>query len=228
MHTSGSDRPAIIFDVLGTLVDQVGSLRRQTRAVTGWDEDTSGRVVDAWLAHVAEREHEIIAGDAAFVPSHVLDAEALESLAVKGVLPAAAVRPLSTASQLLEPWPDTVEALTRLSADVPVAGLSNASRRVLTGLRGSSGMRWHQGLSAEDANTYKPDPAIYRLALSVTPVGAPTPYMAAAHAWDLRAAAKAGLRTAYVPRPGGDPPAADDNFDLYADDLLQLHSKLRP
>ncbi|WP_305094305.1 haloacid dehalogenase type II [Prescottella sp. R16] len=227
MSILGSDRPVVVFDVLGTLVDQVGSLRRQTMAFTGCDEAAAGHVVDAWLAHVAEREREIISGGTAFVPSHVLDAEALENLAATGVLPAEAVRPLTTAAQRLEPWPDTVDGLTLLATDVTVAGLSNASRRVLTGLSDSSGMRWHQVFSAEDADTYKPDPAIYRLALSGTPTSAPPPYMVAAHAWDLRAAAKAGLRTAYVPRPGGDPPAAGDTFDLYADDLHHLHALLR-
>lgn len=227
MITPDSDRPSIVFDVLGTLVDQAGSLRRQMSAVTGWDEAASGRVVRAWLTYVAKREREIIAGDTVFVPSHVLDAQALENLVANGRLPAEAVQPLTTAAQRLEPWPDTVEGLTRLAADATVAGLSNASRQVLTRLSESSGMRWHQMFSAEDADTYKPDPSIYRLALSVSPTDAPPPYLVAAHAWDLRAAAKAGLRTAYVPRPDGDPPAADDTFDLYADDLLHLHALLR-
>lgn len=66
------------------------------------------------------------------------------------------------------------------------------------------------------------------LALSATPVDAAPPYIwSRAHSWDLRAAAKAGLRTTYVPRPGGDPPAADDTFELYADDLVQWHAMLR-
>jgi 2-haloacid dehalogenase len=52
------------------------------------------------------------------------------------------------------------------------------------------------------------------------------PVMVAAHAWDLRAAADVGLRTAYVPRPGGDPPRDDDAFDLVAADLADLHAQL--
>ncbi|WP_256837975.1 haloacid dehalogenase type II [Ornithinimicrobium faecis] len=227
MNSTGSDRPVIVFDILGTLVDQAGSLRRQVSAVTGWDEVSATSVVTTWLDLVAKREHEIISGSSAFAPSHVLDAEALERIAAEGELPMTAVQPLSDAAQRLEPWPDAVEGLTRLAADVTLMGLSNASRRVLTGLSGRSGMRWHQVLSAEDANTYKPDPAIYRVALSAAPVDAPPPYFVAAHAWDLRAAAKAGLRTAYVPRPNGDPPADNDTFELYAENLIELHAKLQ-
>jgi 2-haloacid dehalogenase len=50
--------------------------------------------------------------------------------------------------------------------------------------------------------------------------------MVAAHAWDLRAAAQAGMRTAYVARPDGDPPADTDAFDIRAADLDDLHARL--
>lgn len=228
MSSHSADRPVIVFDVLGTLVDQEGSLRRQVIAVTGWGETAADRVVASWLDHVAEQERAITNGDAAFAPSHILDAIALERLVADEVLPAEAIRPLISAAERLEPWPDTVEGLTQLATDVTVMGLSNASRRVLTGLSGSSGMRWHQVLSAEDALMYKPSTEIYQVALSAGPMDSGAPYMVAAHAWDLRAAAAAGMRTAYVPRPNGDPPTNSDAFDLYAEDLIDLHAQLRP
>lgn len=183
-------------------------------------------MVEAWLTYVADREHEINAGEAAFGPSHVLDAEALQALTGRGMLPASAVPPLSSASQRLDPWPDTVVGLSRLSADTTVLGLSNASRRVLDGLREHSGMPVSEFLSAEDVGVYKPSAEIYQLALATASPGSAPPYMVAAHAWDLRAAASAGLRTAYVPRLGGDPPAPEDAFDLYADSLEHLHALL--
>jgi 2-haloacid dehalogenase len=46
--------------------------------------------------------------------------------------------------------------------------------------------------------------------------------MVAAHPWDLRAAARHGLRTAYVARPGAEPPAPDDRFDVRVSDLAEL------
>lgn len=226
MSATIPDRPRLVFDVLGTLVDQFGSLRRCTSAVTGWEDAESAQVVEAWLTYVADREHKISAGEAAFAPSHVLDAEALQALTGRGVLPASAALSLSSASQRLAPWPDTLVGLSRLSADATVLGLSNASRRVLGGLREHSGMQVSEFLSAEDVGVYKPSAEIYRLALATASPGSAPPYMVAAHAWDLRAAASAGLRTAYVPRPGGDPPAPDDAFDLYASSLEHLHALL--
>ncbi|WP_233459964.1 hypothetical protein [Microbacterium resistens] len=82
----------------------------------------SAQMVEAWLTYVADREGEINAGEAAFAPSHVLDAEALQALTGRGMLPASAVPPLSSASQRLDPCPDTVVGLSRLSADATVLG----------------------------------------------------------------------------------------------------------
>jgi 2-haloacid dehalogenase len=46
--------------------------------------------------------------------------------------------------------------------------------------------------------------------------------MVAAHPWDLRAAARHGLRTAYVARPGADAPEPGDRFDFTVRDLAEL------
>lgn len=221
-----NNHTAIVFDVLGTLVDQAGSLQRQVAATAGLETPTAAATVDAWLSHVSAQERAIIDGRRAFAPSHDLDGEALDRLADDGLLSRAHAVSLRDAAQQLRPWPDSVDGLDLLAGDVTVLGLSNASRRVLAGLSAEAGLRWHQVLSAEDAGTYKPDAAIYEVAVNSTPPEASPPFLVAAHAWDLRAAAAVGMRTAYVPRPGGDPPRADDHFDLHADDLRDLHARL--
>lgn len=224
--TEGTTRPTLVFDVLGTLVDQTGSMERRVTAVAGIDSGAAAEVARRWLGHVAEQERAVVEGRRAFVPSHELDGEAL-GLLVRAdlLLPDAAAR-LADASEWLEPWPDSVAGLDLLAAEFTVLGLSNASRRVLAGISTNAGLRWHQVLSSEDARTYKPDQAIYAIANDSAPTGSGTPFMVAAHAWDLRAAAKAGMRTAYVPRPDGDPPGPDDTFDLRAANLLDLHAQL--
>ncbi|WP_020017152.1 haloacid dehalogenase type II [Promicromonospora sukumoe] len=219
-------RPTVVFDVLGTLVDQAGSLRRRVAEATGSDDGVAADVVTRWLGHLAEQERAVVEQRRPFAPSHVLDREALDALAREGVMTADAVGALADAGERLEPWPDTVDGLDRLSADVTVIGLSNASRRSLAGLSASAGLRWHQVLSAEDAGTYKPARELYELALRSVPTTSGPTFMVAAHAWDLRGAAAAGLRTAYVPRPDGDAPGPDDTFDLYATDLEDLHAQL--
>lgn len=227
MRDFDDSRPFVFFDVLGTLVDQAGSLRRQVAAATGWDEPDADILVARWLDDVATQERQINAGEVAFSPSQDLDSVALAHLAEKGALPADLSASLVNASHYLDPWPDSVEGLARLSENMTVGGLSNASHQVLSGLSESSGMKWHLTLSAEESRTYKPDPAIYHRALAAAPAGSRPPFLVAAHAWDLRAAASAGMRTAYVPRPGGDPPTSDDTFDIYAEDLWHLHTLLQ-
>jgi 2-haloacid dehalogenase len=224
--TNGTARPTVVFDVLGTLVDQTGSLGRRVAEVAGIESGAAADVARRWLGHVAEQERAIVERRRAFAPSHELDLEAVDLLVRERLLPPDAAAGLADASEWLQPWPDTVAGLDLLSADVTVLGLSNASRRVLGGISTNAGLRWHQVLSAEDAGTYKPGPEIYELALASAPTGSDTPFMVAAHAWDLRAAAAAGLRTAYVPRPEGDPPRPDDPFDLAATNLLDLHAQL--
>jgi 2-haloacid dehalogenase len=50
--------------------------------------------------------------------------------------------------------------------------------------------------------------------------------MVAAHAWDLRGAQAKGMRTAYVQRPGGDPPTNSDDFDWRFGGLDELVTEL--
>lgn len=225
-RVTSTSTPIVVFDVLGTLVDQFGSLARRVSDVAGIDEQAAEDVVRRWLDHVAIEERAIIEHRRAFAASHELDAEALNSLTSEGLLPNGSAAELADAAERLQPWPDTVAGLELLAADVTVVGLSNASRRTLTGLSSNCGLRWHQLLSAEDAGTYKPEPAIYELAMSSAPASSGAPFLAAAHAWDLRAAAAVGMRTAYVPRPNGDPPRPDDTFDLHVTSISDLHRQL--
>ncbi|MCP2285931.1 2-haloacid dehalogenase [Promicromonospora umidemergens] len=224
--TTGTVRPTVVFDVLGTLVDQTGSMERRVSARTGADSGAAAEVARRWLGHVAEQERAIVEGRRAFEPSHELDREALSLLVSERLLSADDADRLADASEWLEPWPDTVAGLELLAADCTVLGLSNASRRVLAGLSTHAGLRWHQVLSAQDAGTYKPGPEVYEVAMASTPADSGVPFMVAAHGWDLRAAAAAGMRTAYVPRADGDPPGPGDTFDLRATNLLDLHAQL--
>lgn len=225
--TTGYERPTVVFDVLGTLVDQFGSLKRQVSSVGSVGHGTAANAVNAWLAYVATQEKAITAGQRGFAPSHVLDREAVGHLVDAGVLPWESTEVLSRASEHMSPWPDTLVGLHDVSQVATVLGLSNASRRVLAALSSNTGMRWHQVVSAEDANAYKPQADLYRSAVAASPETAEPPIMVAAHAWDLRAAATVGMRTAYVPRPNGDEPVDDDEFDFVALSLKDLNQRLQ-
>ncbi|MBT2509292.1 haloacid dehalogenase type II [Streptomyces sp. ISL-98] len=222
---------AVVFDVLGTLVDEPAGIRAGIRELDpSLDDPRVEQLLSLWQQHIDREQRRILDGVRPYLTSDVLDLEAARLVAdaadAAGVADPAAVAALALSGRRLPPWPDTVAGLARLADRLPLIGLSNASRTALLGLNAHAGLRWHQALSAEDARTYKPDPAVYQLA--VTGSGRPPErlLMVAAHAWDLRAAQGLGLRTAYVARPVGDPPTSSDGFDLHADDLAGLADQL--
>ncbi|MFC7880841.1 haloacid dehalogenase type II [Streptomyces sp. NPDC057376] len=219
---------ALVFDVLGTLVDEPAGIRAGIRALApSFDEAGVEELLALWQRHVEREQRRVLDGARPYLTSDVLDLEAAQLVAdAAGVHDPAAVEELARSSRRLPPWPDTVPGLARLAERFPLIGLSNAGRTALLQLNSHAGLRWHQALSAEDARSYKPDPAVYRLA--VTASGRPPNrlLMVAAHAWDLRGAQALGLRTAYVARPVGDPPASSDRFDLHADGLADLADRL--
>ncbi|MGW8531657.1 MULTISPECIES: haloacid dehalogenase type II [Nocardiopsidaceae] len=226
--TPHSDIDVVVFDILGTMVDEPAGLRRGLRALLpDTDEAGVGELAALWHGHVDEQQREILAGRRAYADSTVLDLEAATRVAARaGVGDADAIRALAASGQRLDPWPDSVRALDRIASRFPVVGLSNASRAALTRIGAHAGLRWHQVLSAEEARSYKPRPDVYRLAIANAGCAPERLLMVAAHAWDLRGAQAVGMRTAYVERPVGDPPGAADAFDLEAKSLDDLAAAL--
>ncbi|MFE6777162.1 haloacid dehalogenase type II [Streptomyces sp. NPDC057702] len=219
---------ALVFDVLGTLVDEPAGLRAGIRALDpGLDGAEVDRLLTRWQRHVEDEQRRVHTGARPYAASDVIDREAAQLVAdAVGVDTPGAVTALAHSARALPPWSDTVAGLARLADRFPLIGLSNASRTALLGLNAHAGLRWHQALSAEDARAYKPDPAVYQLAVTVSGLPPERLLMVAAHAWDLRGAQALGLRTAYVARPVGDPPTAQDTFDLHAEGLADLADQL--
>ncbi|MCC3763464.1 haloacid dehalogenase type II [Glycomyces sp. TRM65418] len=215
------DIDVLVFDLLGTLVDEPGGIKAAI-AEAAPDADVDD-MAEAWAGHVARLQRQIVDGERPYASSEAIDREAAGLVAAEcGVTDAAAIDRLATAGRRLDPWPDTVASLDRLAARFPIVGLSNASRATLPRLSAHAGLRWHFLLSAEDVQTYKPAPDVYRLALLLAGTAASRVLMVAAHAWDLRGAQAMGLSTAYVRRPIGDAPLAGDAFDFEAESLAGL------
>ena len=222
------DIDVVVFDILGTMVDEPGGIGRGIRAViSNIDDARADELAGVWERHVDEQQQLMLAGRRPYAVSTVVDEEAATRVADEtGVADADTVRLLAASAQRLEPWPDSISGLDRIASRHAVVGLSNASRSALTRINAHAGLRWHQALSAEDAHSYKPDPDVYRLAIANAGCLPERLLMVAAHAWDLRAAQAAGMRTAYVERPVGDPPRAEDSFDLVSTGLDDLATTL--
>jgi 2-haloacid dehalogenase len=131
----------------------------------------------------------------------------------------------------LDPWPDAVSGLWRLKQRFTIGTLSNGNVALLVNMAKHAGLPWDVVLSAELALNYKPDPSVYRLAPNLLGVEPGAVIMVAAHEGDLVAAAKSGLRTAYVARPlefgpGKKPHDDPAGVDLVVRDFTQLADRL--
>ena len=97
-------------------------------------------------------------------------------------------------------WPDVVAALPKLREMCDVVVLANGTTRLQLDITKSSGLKFDMLFSSELLGMTKPDPAIYRRAIELLQWQPSECVMVAAHAYDLRAAKKLGMHTAYIQR----------------------------
>src|SRR5437870_6447765 len=68
---------------------------------------------------------------------------------------------LNRAWHRLDPWPDTVEGLTRLKRKFILATLSNGNVALMVNMAKYAGLPWDAVPGAEVAHGYKPQPEAY-------------------------------------------------------------------
>jgi 2-haloacid dehalogenase len=109
----------------------------------------------------------------------------------------------------LQPWPDVVATLTTLAAaGLPLAIVTNCSRRLGLIAARQVGVRFAHVITAEEAGFYKPDPRPYQLALDRLGVAPQNCLFVAGSAYDLIGTAKLGLHTYWHDRIGMTRPEA--------------------
>ena len=215
------DVRALVFDVFGTVVDWRTGVAREVARLLGGRVDAL-RFADDWRGRYAPSMDEVRSGRRPFVPLDALHRESVDDvLNAHGAadVPAGIRDELVLTWHRLDPWPDVVPGLRRLSARFVLAPLSNGGVALQIALARRSGLPWDAVLGAEVAGAYKPDAAVYDSAPRLLGLEPGHVLMVAAHDSDLAAARERGLRTAYVHRPaefGGRriPPATDPAADL--------------
>ncbi len=222
----------VAFDVFGTLVDWRTSIAAELARIgerAGVQADWPAVAV-AWRSRYLPTLGRVIRGELGFQSLDALHAmmldEVIEEFGLRQLGPADRAE-LVRGWHRLAPWPDTVPGLSALRERFILTSLSNGGLGLLTRLAKFAGLPFDCVLSAELARTYKPDPAVYQLVSGYFEVPASKVLMVACHPGDLEAASRAGLRTAYVPRPdewgpGGTAPPPPPGVDLVAPDLIAL------
>jgi len=191
----------IAFDVFGTVVDWHGSVKREIEElVPGID---GGEFALAWRAGYQPAMAEVM-DKGEWVILDLLHRRILDRiLSDFGLddMDEATRRHLNRVWHRLDPWPDSVEGLTRLKSKFMVSTLSNGNLGLLAEMAKAAGLPWDVILCAETFNRYKPHPDTYLGVARTFDLEPGQVMLAAAHHGDLEAARNCGLETAYIERP---------------------------
>lgn len=243
---------ALTFDVFGTVVDWRGSIIREGQQLaarkgyvadsgkvdlggTGWSEVDWGKFADSWRSGYGPAMNKVRSGEMPWTTIDVLHRLILDELIIEfGLSDLSETERVNfnNAWHRLSPWQDTIAGLQRLKSQFIITTLSNGNVSLLTNMAKNANLPWDAILSAELAGHYKPDPRAYLKAAKLLDLEPREILMVATHPSDLRAAAKTGLRTAYVIRPlerGPNKPVnrnPEGGFDIIAEDFLDLAQQL--
>lgn len=228
---------ALTFDVFGTVVDWRGSIIREGQLLAarkGYDVDWA-QFADSWRSGYGPAMNRVRSGELPWTKIDDLHRMILDDLVQEYGLTGMSEQELvhfNEAWHRLSPWPDTVAGLNKLKTKYVITTLSNGNVSLLTHMAKNGGLPWDAILSAELSGHYKPDPEAYLKAADLLSLRPEQVMMVAAHPGDLRAAARTGLKTAYVIRPlerGPDRPVnrnPDGEFDYTAEDFNDLARQL--
>lgn len=223
----------LAFDIFGTVVDWHGSILGEVQALhPAVDADAFAL---AWRAGYQPAMARVRSGELGWTRI-----DELHRLILDDLLPRFGLAHLSEAERQhlnrvwhrLNPWPDTVQGLTRLKTRYTICSLSNGNMGLLTNMAKRAGLPWDCVLSAEVFRAYKPDPRTYLGVAQTFDVAPADVMLVAAHQDDLAAARACGLQTAYIERPlefgAGQPKdvSPDPANTLHARDLLHLADQL--
>lgn len=228
---------ALTFDVFGTVVNWRDSVAREAEAILGpfgvredWHD-----FANAWRARYQPALQKVREGTMPWTRLDDLHRMNLEDLlSEKGItgLDEATLDHLNKAWHRLDPWPDSVEGLTRLRKKYVLATLSNGNVALMVNMAKRAGLPWDAVLGAEVAQAYKPQPEAYLRTAAFLGLKPEECMMTAAHNNDLVSASKVGFRTAFVLRPVEYGPnqhkdnRAEHDFDVIADSFVDLADKL--
>ena len=228
------DIKALTFDVFGTVVDWRSSIAREGEVfaklhnIKGIDWV---KFAESWRAGYTPSMNRVRNGEIPWANIDELHKSILNKLILKYGIEGISdedKNDFNRAWHRLSPWPDVLGGLKRLRSKFVIATLSNGNVSLLTNMAKNAGLPWDYILSAELSKHYKPDPEVYKTAVGLLGLHPYQVMMVAAHNFDLEAAKKIGMKTAYVHRPLEFGPDKDleqisiEDFDFVAKDFESL------
>ncbi|KAJ9268268.1 hypothetical protein DTO212C5_5596 [Paecilomyces variotii] len=207
---------ALVFDLMGTCCDWksgIMSTLAQTPSLQALSDNDRSRLADDWRSGFFNEIHARFEAGAPPEDIDVTHRRVLDRILVQRRLDAMTEderRVLVGRWHEQLAWPDTIDAIERLKEKFMVVVLANGTTRLQLDIVRSSGIPFHTLFSSQLLQLTKPDPAIYHKALELLQIPPEKSIMAAAHAYDLRAAKKVGMNTVYIRRDTED---VDEDMD---------------
>ncbi len=228
---------AVLFDTFGTIVDWRSSLVVELSTFgteRGIEADWTA-LVDAWRGAYAPSMDRVRRGELPWTKLDDLHRASLEILVqqfgIAGLTPGD-LDHLTLGWHRLAAWPDSVPGLTRLKRRFIIGPLSNGNVALLVNMARYAGLPWDMVFAAEVFGHYKPDPETYLGACRLLSLEPAQVMLCAAHNYDLHAARKLGLQTAFIARPTEYGPAQakdlapDGDWNVVAADVIDLAERL--
>ena len=214
----------LAFDVFGTVVDWHGSIANEiTRLKLPVDPNA---FASAWRDGYKPAMARVRSGELGWTKIDDLHRIILDQVLEKfGIdsLSETQKQDLNLIWHRLNPWPDSVEGLTRLKQKFTIVTLSNGNLSLLADMAKNAGLPWDLMLSAEVFRHYKPDPETYLGVAATFDVEPQEVMLVAAHKDDLQSASKLGLQTAFIERPKEFGPTHVRN-DLHQEEWVDYHA----
>jgi 2-haloacid dehalogenase len=228
---------ALVFDVFGTVVDWHGSVAREVRELARQKglRVNAVKFARAWRAGYRPAMDRVMRGEIPFQKIDVLHRAILEEVLAKFKVTSLSGEEkahLNLVWHRLKPWPDSPRGLKRLKSKFIIATLSNGNTSLLVNMAKNGNLPWDTVFSSDTFNRFKPDPGMYLGAADRLDLKPEEVMMVASHKHDLRAAAKCGLKTAFIKRPhelgrNNNPDlASEPDFTFNAESFLDLADQL--
>jgi 2-haloacid dehalogenase len=205
--STGREIKAVLFDTFGSVVDWRSGVARDVAAFAKRHRIDLDAVAfaDAWRAKYEPSMEPVRNGSRDFVPLDQLHLENLHATLSEFSLDAAGfndeLADLNAAWERLDPWEDSVAGLAELGRHVIVGPLSNANLGLLLRMALRAKLPWTVIVGSDATRAYKPTPQAYRNMAEILRLDPGEVMLAAAHNRDLMFAQRAGLGTAFIPRP---------------------------
>ncbi len=227
---------ALTFDVGGTVFDWHHTVRDEVQRLADERavEVNAPQFTNDWRRSMFAQLGLVRSGELPWMNADEMHRAALDEVVPRHTLDLSATErdELNRVWHRLRVWPDFPDALEKLKTRYTVSVLTVLSWSLVVDSSKANALAWDGILSCEFLDYYKPDKKAYLAGVRMLGIAPEQTMMVAAHHGDLRAAMAAGLRSAYVPRPGergegndGDLSPQDD-FDVNATDFADLVRQL--